>query len=48
VDRVLAVLEHDSATAEPTLAEKLELWGWTDSFGGEMDWTDWQKKGQLL
>jgi hypothetical protein len=44
VDRVVAILEHDTATAAPTLEEKLQLLGWTDSFGGEMSWSDWQAR----
>jgi hypothetical protein len=45
VARVVAILEHDTATAAPTLEEKLQLWGWVDSFGGMMTWQDWNKRG---
>jgi hypothetical protein len=47
LDRVVAILEHDTATAAPALTEKLQLWGWTDSFGGEMSWRDWQKRSSF-
>jgi hypothetical protein len=43
VDRLIAILEN----ATPTLTEKLQLWGWTDSFGGEMSWSDWQKRASF-
>jgi hypothetical protein len=43
VDRIVAILED----ATPSLAERLQLWGWVDAFGGEMSWSDWQKRANF-